>query len=217
MIAHSIARALGVAAVAFLTTVHVAQAQQTPRPPQAPAQKPAAQPAPAPKSAAQQPPAPQPQAQQPPAQPPAAQQAQQPSPAAVALAVQLLELKGGLGAFDPAIEGVVVHHRGIFLQINPNLTRDIDATVQAMRVDAAVRRQELHEEIARGYASVYSEQDLKDLLEFFKTPLGKKIIEGEPKAGEEVSKRAEAWIEKYADDVMSRMRAEMRKKGHSDF
>jgi hypothetical protein len=210
MIAHSIARALGVAAVAFLATVHVAQAQQAPRPQQAPAQKPAAQPAPAPKPAA-------PQAQQPAAQPPSAQQGSQPSPAAVALAMQLLELKGGIGAFDPAIEGVVVHHRGVFLQINPNLTRDIDATVQAMRVDAAARRQELHEEIARGYASVYSEQDLKDLLEFFKTPLGKKIIDGEPKAGEEVSKRAEAWIEKYAEDVMGKMRAEMRKRGHNDF
>ena len=212
MIAHSIVRVLG--AVAFLATVHVAQAQQqAPRPQQAPAQKPAAQPAPAQKPAAQQPAAPQPQVQQ----PAAAQPSAQPSPAAVALAIQLLELKGGIGAFDPAIEGVVVHHRGVFLQINPNLTRDIDATVQIVRGDAAARRQELHEEIARGYASVYSEQDLKDLLEFFKTPLGKKVIEGEPKAGEEVSKRAEAWIEKYAEDVMGKMRAEMKKRGHNDF
>jgi uncharacterized protein len=205
MIAQSIVRVLG--AVAFLATVHAAQAQQAPRPQPAPAQKPAAQPAaPAPKPAAPQP-----------AAAPSAAQAQQPSPAAVALATQLLELKGGIDAFDPAIEGVVVHHRGVFLQINPNLTRDIDATVQAMRSDAAARRQELHEEIARGYASVYSEQDLKDMLDFFKTPLGKRIIDGEPKAGEAVSKRAEAWVEKYAEDLMGKMRAEMRKRGHNDF
>ena len=209
MTAHSIVRVLG--AVAFLATVHVAQAQQqAPRPQQAPAQKPAAQPAPAP--AAQQPAAPQRRLSG-----RGGATSAQPSPAAVALAIQLLELKGGIGAFDPAIEGVVVHHRGVFLQINPNLTRDIDATVQIVRGDAAARRQELHEEIARGYASVYSEQDLKDLLEFFKTPLGKKVIEGEPKAGEEVSKRAEAWIEKYAEDVMGKMRAEMKKRGHNDF
>src|SRR3954453_2636737 len=111
MIAQSIVRVLG--AVAFVATVHAAQAQQAPRPQPAPAQKPAAQPAaPAPKPAAPQP-----------AAPPAAR-AQQRSPAAVALATQLLELKGGIDAFDPAIEGVVVHHRGVFLQINPNLTRD---------------------------------------------------------------------------------------------
>ena len=34
------------------------------------------------------------------------------SAAAVALATQLLELKGGIGAFDPAIEGVITHHKG---------------------------------------------------------------------------------------------------------
>ena len=47
-------------------------------------------------------------------------------------------------------------------------------------------RQELHDEVARGYASAFTEQDLKDLLDFYKTPLGKKIIESEPKAGEAI-------------------------------
>jgi uncharacterized protein len=145
-----------------------------------------------------------------------AQQAQ-PSAAAVALATQVLELKGGISAFDAAIDGVILHHRGNLLQINPNLTKDIDATAQLMRADAATRRQELHTEVARAYASVFTEQDLKQMLEFYKTPLGKKIIEAEPKAGEESTKRAEVWIDKYASDVMEKMRAEMRKKGHNTF
>jgi hypothetical protein len=144
-------------------------------------------------------------------------QQSQPSAAAVTLATQLLELKGGISAFDAAIDGVILHHRGNLLQINPNLTRDIDATAQLMRAEAAVRRQELHNEVARGYASVFTEQDLKQMLEFYKTPLGKKIIEGEPKAGEESTKRAQEWIDKYAADVIAKMRAEMRKKGHTAF
>src|SRR4029078_4590687 len=112
-------------------------------------------------------------------------QQSQPSAASVTLATQILELKGGITAFDAAIEGVILHHRGNLLQINPNLGRDIDATVQIVRADTAARRQDLHNEVARGYASIYTEQDLKQMLEFYKTPLGKKIIEGEPKAGEE--------------------------------
>jgi hypothetical protein len=144
-------------------------------------------------------------------------QAQQPSAAAVALATQLLELKGGLAAFDPAIDGVIIHHRSILLQINPNSTRDVDATVQLMRADVAARRQELHNEIALGYASVFSEQDLKDIIAFYKTPLGKKIVENEPKAGEASAKRAQLWIDKYAEEVMSKMRVEMKKRGHTEF
>ena len=55
------------------------------------------------------------------------------------------------------------------------------------------------------------------MLAFYKTPLGKKIIDSEPKAGEESTKRAQVWIDKYADEVMAKMRAEMRKKGHNAF
>ncbi len=39
------------------------------------------------------------------------------------------------------------------------------------------------------------------MIAFYKTPLGKKLIEAEPKAGEASTKRAEAWIDKYADEV----------------
>jgi hypothetical protein len=143
--------------------------------------------------------------------------AQQPSAAAVTLATDLLQLKGGLEAFDSAIDGVIVHHKGILLQINPNLTKDVDAIGTMMRADIAARRQELHHEVAIGYASAFTEQDLKDLILFYKTPLGKKLIDLEPKAGQDSTQRAQDWIAKYADDVMARMRVEMKKKGHTEF
>jgi hypothetical protein len=205
MIACPIARTLGAAAVALLALAPGSQAQQ-PQP----------QPQPQPPRA-QQPAAPKPQPQPRP-QPPQPQQSQpQSSGGALTLAAQLLELKGGLTAFDPAIEGVILHHRGILLQINPNLTRDVDATVQLLRADAAARRQELHNEIARGYASAFSEQELKDMITFYRTPLGMKMIEAEPKAGEESTRRAQAWVDKYAEEVIAKMRAEMKKRGHNEF
>ncbi|MEA2981404.1 MAG: uncharacterized protein QOF09_3227 [Alphaproteobacteria bacterium] len=213
MIVHPAVRVLGAAAVACFALVHDAQAQQPqaqqPRVQQAPAQQP--------RPRVPQAPAQPPQAQQPEPQRSQAEQLRTPSAAAVALATQLLELKGGIGAYDPAVEGVILHHRGILLQINPNLTRDVDATVQVVRAEAAARRQELHDEIARGYASAFSEQDLKDMIQFYKTPLGRKMIEAEPKAGEESTRRAQVWIDKYAEEVISKMRAEMKKRGHTEF
>jgi hypothetical protein len=151
----------------------------------------------------------------------AAQAQQKPSTAVTLstqlLATQLLELKGGIGAYDPAIDGVVIHHKGQLLQINPNLGKDINDVEQIMRKEGAARREELHKEIALGYASAFTEQELKDMIAFYKTPLGKKIIEQEPKAGEESTKRAQAWIDKYAEATMAKMRAEMRKRGHNEF
>jgi hypothetical protein len=140
-----------------------------------------------------------------------------PTPTVVALAQQLLELKGGLIAFDPAINGVIIHHRNILLQINPNLTKDVDATVALMRADMAARQKELHHEIAVGYATAFTEQELRDMIAFYKTPLGRKMLENEPKAGDASTKRAQDWIEKYAEETMAKMRAEMKKKGHTEF
>ena len=146
-----------------------------------------------------------------------AQAQQQPSAAAVALATQLLEIKGGIGAYDPAIEGVIVHHKGILLQINSNLAKEINDVELLMRQEGAARREELHKEIALGYASAFTEQELKDMIVFYKTPLGKKMIEQEPKAGEDATRRAQIWIDKYAENVMTKMRAEMKKRGHTEF
>jgi hypothetical protein len=146
-----------------------------------------------------------------------AQAQQQPSAAAVTLATQLLELKGGISAYDPAIDGVVTHHKGVLLQINPNLAKDLNDVEQLVRKEGAARREELHKEIAIGYASAFTEQELKDMIAFYKTPLGKKMIEQEPKAGEQSTKRAQIWIDKYAETVITKMRAEMKKRGHTEF
>ena len=59
--------------------------------------------------------------------------------------------------------------------------------------------------------------ELKDMIVFYKTALGKKMIEQEPKAGEASTKRAQIWIDKYAETVIAKMRAEMRKRGHNEF
>src|SRR5439155_135552 len=63
----------------------------------------------------------------------AAQAQQQPSAAAITLATQLLELKGGISAYDPAVDGVIIHHKGVLLQINPNLAKDINDVEQLVR------------------------------------------------------------------------------------
>jgi hypothetical protein len=141
----------------------------------------------------------------------------QPSAAAVALATQILELKGGIGAFDPALEGVIVHHKNTFLQINPNVATVLANMEPKLLAEAAAKRKELHVEVARAYAAQFTEKELKDLLAFYNTPLGKKVIEGEPKAGIEAAKRAQVWIDKYATEMSTKMRADLKSKGFSEF
>jgi hypothetical protein len=142
---------------------------------------------------------------------------QQPSPAMVALGVQLLETKGAYGAFDPVVEGVIRYQKGAFLQINANLGKDLDAVEAQLVKEFAPKHQEVRSEVARAYVSEFTEAELKEALAFYKSPLGKKVIDAEPRAFDAINKQMQAWADKFADEVSTRMRAEMKKKGHTEF
>jgi hypothetical protein len=75
------------------------------------------------------------------------------------------------------------------------------------------RRVELRQTLARTYAQHFTEQELKDAIAFYRTPLGKKLVTEEPKAMEETMKSADAWSRKFAEEVVAKLRAELKKKG----
>jgi len=138
-----------------------------------------------------------------------------PSPAALAIAKELITLKGAAKAFDPLLAGVVEYHKNFFLQTNPNLGRDLDVVAQKLVAELAPRKAEMQQEIARIYAEHFTEQELKDALAFYKTPLGQKLISEEPKVLDESMKAADDWSRKFADEVVVKFRAEMKARGHN--
>jgi hypothetical protein len=67
---------------------------------------------------------------------------------------------------------------------------------------------------ARIYASHFTEDELKQLLAFYQTPLGQKMIAQEPRALDESMVSAGQWADKLSLEVIDSMRAEMKKRGH---
>jgi hypothetical protein len=55
---------------------------------------------------------------------------------------------------------------------------------------------------------------LKQLLSFYQSPLGQKVIDEEPKALDESMTMAGTWADDFSQDVINKMRAEMKKRGH---
>ena len=67
--------------------------------------------------------------------------------------------------------------------------------------------------MAKVYANEFTEQELKDLVTFYKSPLGQKLL-GERTAGNPVQHVLyESWAQKFAEVVNGQFRAEMRKRG----
>ncbi len=140
--------------------------------------------------------------------------AQEPSAAAIASAKELVVLKGGT-MFDSVIPGVIERVKNVFVPTNPNLMRELNEVAAQLHKDYDSKRADLRTEVARIYARHFTEQELKDMVAFYKTPLGKKMITEEPIAGDQSLKRAQDWANEFSEEVMSRFRAEMKKKGHN--
>jgi hypothetical protein len=138
---------------------------------------------------------------------------QQPTPTAMLLAKELVEAKSAMRLFNPLISGVIEYHRNLFTQTNPNLGRELSEVAQQLHTELVARRADLEQQIVRIYAQHFTEQELKQAVAFYRTPLGKKLIAEEPKALDESMKLANEWSSKLAEEVIAKMRAEMKKRG----
>jgi len=141
--------------------------------------------------------------------------AQQPSANAILLAKEVVTLKGGMVMFEPLIPGVVETAKNVFLQQNPMLSKELNEVAAQLRSELDVRRAELGNEIAKVYAQHFTEQELKDIATFYRTPLGHKMVIEEPKALQDSLKSAQAWADNLSREVFDRIRDEMKKKGHN--
>jgi uncharacterized protein len=149
------------------------------------------------------------------ARPVAAQSpAQSPSPAAVLLAKQIVELKGARQLFTPLVRGVVEKVKDQFMQTNFMWAKDLNEVAANLEKEYAPRVDELVDMSARIYASHFTEAELKQLLAFYQSPVGRKAITEEPKALDESMASSGQWGDNLSDEVLVRMRDEMKKRGH---
>ena len=141
--------------------------------------------------------------------------AQQPSAASMAVAKQLITSTGATAVFNPLIAGVVEQAKLLFLQQNPGLAKDLNEVAAKIRTDLQPRFSELNDEVAKLYATNFTEQELKDILAFYQTPAGKKMLLVQPKVIDSSMAFAQTWANKLSDEAIGKMRDEMKKRGHA--
>lgn len=141
--------------------------------------------------------------------------AQQPSAGAMSAASEIVEVRGAMAVFEPLIPGVVEQAKNVFLQTNPMLQKDLNEAAANVRKAMSARTTELKSEVAKIYASRFTEQELKDLLAFYKSPLGKKMLAEEAVVIENTLRMAQDWANRLSEEVIAQIRAEMKKKGHN--
>jgi uncharacterized protein len=144
-----------------------------------------------------------------------AQQNKQPSAASLKIAHELITITGATALFNPLIAGVVEQAKLLYLQQNPALGKDLNEIADKMRKELEPRFSELADEISKLYATHFTEQELKDIVAFYKSPVGKKMLVQQPIVIDASMSFAQTWSIKLSEEVTAKMREELKKKGHA--
>jgi hypothetical protein len=147
--------------------------------------------------------------------PAAAQQPAAPkiSPAALASAKEILAIKNASAMYANAVPGLVEKTKNALIQQNLNYQKDLNEVAPVVAQQLSGRQNEIGEGMAQIYASEFTEQELKDLATFYKSPLGQKLIAAEPRAIGLSMAFMNSWAQNFSETVMGAFRAEMRKRG----
>jgi len=149
------------------------------------------------------------------ASPAAHAQQHQASPASLLIAKQLINVTGATQLFDPLIAGVIEQAKLLYLQQNPGLAKDLNEIAANMRKQLQPRFSEITNEVAKLYATHFTEQELKAILAFYQSPAGKKLLAQQPAVIDSSMKFAQDWANKLSEKVTAQMREELKKRGHA--
>jgi len=144
---------------------------------------------------------------------PAAAPAKQGSPAALAAAKEILAMKNAGAMYASAVPNIVQQTKQALLQANLNYQKDLNEVAVIVAQKLVGREKEIGDGMAAVYTKEFSEQELKDLVVFYKSPLGQKLLSAEPKAISQSMAYMNQWAQSFAEIVNGEFRAEMRKRG----
>jgi hypothetical protein len=137
----------------------------------------------------------------------------EPSPAALAAAKEILAMKSASAMYANAVPSMVQKTKDVLLQTNLNYQKDLEEVAVIVVQTLAGREKEMGDAMAKIYANDFTEQELKDLVTFYKSPLGAKLLVQEPKTMRASMQYMSAWASNFAEVVNGQFRAEMRKRG----
>ena len=134
------------------------------------------------------------------------------SPGALAAAKEILTMKNASAMYANSVPNLVQQTKNVLMQSNLNYQKDLNEVAIIVAKALAGREKEIGEGMAQVYANEFTEQELKDLVNFYKSPLGQKLLSSEPRAIQFSMSYMNQWAMMFANTVDGEFRSEMKKR-----
>ena len=142
-----------------------------------------------------------------------AQTQAQPSPGAIAAAKEILAMKHANAMYAAAVPTLVERTKEQLVESNLNYQKDLNEVAVIVAQKMAGREKEIGDGMAQVYCNEFTDKELADIVAFYKTPLGQKLLASEPRAIQFSMSYMNGWAQNFGEVVNGEFRAEMRKRG----
>lgn len=149
-----------------------------------------------------------------PAPAPAPSAPPEPSAAHVALAREVVVSSGVGNSFQVVIPQILDQIGQSISRSRPELSADVNVILPGIKLDFDKKVSEMVDTAAKLYAQRLSHKELDDAAKFFKSESGRKYVGTQPILMTDMFVALQAWSQKISGDMMTRVREEMRKRGH---
>jgi hypothetical protein len=134
------------------------------------------------------------------------------TPAHLAAARELV-IKSGLSkSFDGAIPNMMRQLNATVTRTRPELTNEMKATLDRLQPEFMKLTEDMIVNATRIYTALMNEQECKDTLTFFNSPIGTKFVALQPIIFANISDVMEPWTKHLSQVMYEMVRTELKKK-----
>jgi len=126
------------------------------------------------------------------------------------LARQVLNTSRTGRPFDELLPDIAAQAKTTFIQSNPQMQLGIIEVVDKVALDMVVYREELDAKLTRVWALAFETEELQTLLEFYRTPAGKKFALALPRLLTTQVGMADLWARELGQEMHKRVAAELK-------
>lgn len=136
-----------------------------------------------------------------------------PEAATATMARELLLAMGVDKQFSAVLPLIVDQMIGMMARQNPRHEAELRGIMGALVARMQERRMEIVERIAGLYAQRFTLDELAQMRDFFRSPVGAKLAAAQPELMQQQSAIGRQWGEQIGREIDAEIRSEMRKRG----
>ena len=138
----------------------------------------------------------------------------QEDPARLQAARDLITAMKTEDVFKQIMPAVFAQLRGVIVAANPATAKDVDTVFKAAEVKFLQQVDTLKGEIAPLYAKAFELAELREMMAFYHTPTGAKLIQLQPQLAQSSMTLGQRWGERVVKEIEADVKAQLRERGH---